>query len=268
MVPPTYTALTTKENDMSFAVYEVNGSRLNLTLDHDDLSQFPEQISAKLVWAAALMAKELNGDYVKREGRYDMVSWIDNDDNKRQTYEQVNLSNRSAMMGLLYYYPSHLNDYLEAAETMISDLQLDFMFKVLADDAEGYEDGLAKVIGKEKLNTHDFGVIAFAPYYAEQQKKRRNLTERLIDSHHIGSVDDVVNLALENIRVSPSYGEYGGWNVTAITDNNCLVSFYTSKAVFEKQDGWYGVTAKVKAHQVDWKTKTIPETRLNYVKLL
>lgn len=250
------------------ALYEVNGSRLNLALDHDDLSQFPEQISAKLVWAAAIMAKELNGDYVGRNRRYDMVTWIDDDGNERQTYEQVNLSNRSAMMGLLYYYPSHLNDYLEAAETMISELQLDFMFKVLADDAEGYEDGLAKVIGKEKINWHEYGVIAFAPYYAEKKQKERELEERLADSHHFGNVGEELNLALENITVRPSRGDYGGYNVTAITDNGCLVSFFTSKDVFEKQDRWYAVTAKVKAHQVDWKTKTIPETRLNYVKII
>ncbi len=249
-------------------IYEVNGSHLNLYLDNDGFADFPENISAKLVWAASLMAKELNGGYVKREGRFEIVEWDDENGNKRSSYEIVNVSNRAAMMGLIYHYPSHLNDYLVAAETMISELQLDFMFKVLAEDAEGYEDGIAKVIGKEKLRTNDFGVIAFAPYYYENIKSARVLSERVADSHHFGNVGDDVNLALENIRVNPSNGDYGGWNVTAITDNGCLVSFFTSKSAFENLDGWYGVKAKVKSHQMDWKTQSIAETRLNYVKII
>lgn len=251
-----------------FLDYQKNGKKLVVTLDYDELQVFPEQVSAKVVWAASLLAKELNGDYVKSEGRYDMVTWIDDDGNDRQTYEQVSLSNRSVMMGLIHRYPSLLNDYINQAENVINELQLDFMFKVLADDAEGYEDGLAKVIGKEYVNTNDYGVIAFAPYYAEKKQKERELEERLANSHHFGNVGEELNLALENIVVRAARGDYGGYNVTAITDNGCLVSFFTSKDVFQNQDGWYAVKAKVKAHQVDWKTKSIPETRLNYVKII
>lgn len=259
-----------EETQMGYqsAVYEVNGARLNLNLSADAVSDFPENITAKLVWAAALMAKELNGAYVKREGRYDIVEWEDDSGNKRSTHELINISNRLAMMGLIYYHSSHLKDYLEAAETLIGELQLDFMFKILSDDANGYEDGIAKVIGKETLRTNDFGVIAFAPYYYENIKAARVMEGRIAESRHIANVGDDVNLALENIRVTPSNGDYGGWNVTAITDNGCLVSFFTSKVAFTNLDGWYGVKAKVKSHQMDWKTQITAETRLNYVKII
>lgn len=251
-----------------FAIYEKGGKKFNLSLEYDDLEQFPENISAKLVWAAALMAKELNGDYVKREGRYDVVSWVDDEGNDRQTYEQVKLSNAAVMMGLIYFYPSHLNDYLEEAERIISETQLDFMFKALADGAENYEDGLIKVIGKEYVNSKDFGVLAFAPYYAEKKENERNLEERLANSKHIGNIGDEVTLILENIMVRDAKGDFGGWNVTAVTDNGCLVTYFTSKNALKDVSGWYAVKAKIKGHQYDWKTKSIAETRINYAKLL
>lgn len=251
-----------------FAIYKKDGKRYNLTLDYDAQSQFPENISAKLVWAAALMAKELNGDYVKRDGRWEMVAWVDDDGNERQTYEQTKLPNASVMMGLIYYYPSHLKDYLEEAERLLSEVQLDFMFKVLAEDAENYEDGLMKVIGKEQVTSRDFGVLAFAPYYAEKKEQERALEERLANSKHFGNHGEKVRIALENIQVRTAKGDYGGWNVTAVTDDGCLVTYFTSKEALTKQDGWYAAEAKIKSHQLDWKTKSIAETRINFVKLI
>lgn len=251
-----------------FAIYEKDGKRFNLSLDYDAQSQFPENISAKLVWAAALMAKELNGDYVKRDGKWEYITYYDENGKECQAYEQVKLPNAAVMMGLIYYYPSHLKNYLEEAERLLNETQLDFMFKVLAENAENYEDGLMKVIGKEKVNSRDFGVLAFAPYYAEKKENERAFSERIANSKHFGNYDEKVNIALENVQVRSAKGDYGGWNVTAVTDDGCLVSYFTSKEVLTKQDGWYAVEAKVKSHQLDWKTKTIPETRINYVKLL
>jgi len=249
--------------------YFHNGRRLTFDYNSDYRNSLDEVPMAR-VFAAAILAKKLNKNtYIKKEGNFEYVTVLDVNGNKHEKHVCVNQSNREVMIGLLAYYPEIVREKVEDAEKMIASLQLDFMFKALTDDAEGYEGGLLKVIAHETVKIEEYGVIAYAPFYYENYEKELEFKERVSKSKHIGKKDDKLRLAVENVSARYIRNDnYTGWTVTAVTGDGDLVSFFTSKEELTKQDGYYAINAKVKDHQKDWKYKEFNETRLNYVSII
>jgi hypothetical protein len=249
--------------------YFHNGRRLTFDYNADYRNSLDEVPMAR-VFAAAILAKQLNNNtYIKKEGNFAYVTVLDVDGSKHERHVCVNQSNREVMIGLLAYYPEIVREKVEDAEKMIASLQLDFMFKALTDDAEGYEGGLLKVIAHETVKIEEYGVIAYAPFYYENYEKELEFKERVSKSKHLGKKDEKLRLAVENVSARYIRNDnYTGWTVTAVTGDGDLVSFFTSKEELTKQDGYYAINAKVKDHQKDWKYKEFNETRLNYVSII
>lgn len=250
--------------------------------------------------SAALMAKELNNEYIKREGKhatFEESEWVQQGPNDtprevRVTVTRlVKVSNRTLMQDIFFYHPELLAVKKAEAQEMLSALQLELMFRVLASDGENsYEGSLSGVIAKENLRMNDFSVLAYAPYFLDKLEHERSIENRAAESSYIGRKGDSVTLVMEIVNMRRSAGasvqSFGGvamrssnyyrnqtadqvgWNIQAITDDGNLVSFFTSKDEIAKTKGWFAVKAKIKEHQIEWKYKKYKETRLSHVKVI
>lgn len=248
-----------------FAIYSYKGKKLVFDSDYRTISEIPLPTAL----AAAIMAKELNCEYIKKGGKSEYVRKIDHRGDEYDSFEVVKLSNYALMTMLLVHYPSHVKERIQEANDMLSSLQLDFMFKALTDEAEGYEGSVLKIIAKPDVFSQDFGIVAYLPFYQEGQEKERALKERIANSKHLGKEGDKLKLAIENISVRRVTGDnYSGWSITAIANEGDVVSFFTTKEELTKQVGYYGVTAKVKSIGKEWKYKEFNETKLTYVSLV
>jgi hypothetical protein len=249
-----------------FAIYSYQGKRLVFDTDYRTLGE----VSLDNVIAAAIIAKELNGnEYIKKGGKAEYVKKIDHRGDEYDSFEVVKLSNFTLLTMLLVHYPAIVKERVVEAAELISTLQLDFMFKALTDDAEGYEGSVLKIIAKPAIMSNDFGIAAYLPFYNENQEKERAYKERISNSKHLGKESEKLKLAIENITVRSVTGNnYSGWSVTAIANDGDLVTFFTTKEELTKQVGYYGVSAKVKSLGKDWKYKEFNETKLTYVSLI
>lgn len=250
--------------------------------------------------SAAIMAKELNNEYIKREGKhatFEESEWVQQgpNDNPREVRitvtRLVKVSNRTLMQDIFFYHPELLAVKKAEAEEMVSALQLELMFRVLASDGENsYEGSLSGVIAKENLRMNDFSVLAYAPYFLDKLEHERSIETRAAESSYIGRKGDSVTLVMEIVNMRKSAGASGqafggvamrssnyyrnqimdqvGWNIQAITDDGNLVSFFTSKDEIAKTKGWFAAKAKIKEHQIEWKYKKYKETRVNHVKII
>lgn len=249
-----------------YTKYYRDGKRLIFTYDYDSRERLHDTPIEYAV-AAAIVAKELNKHtYLKKDDVYGIVTKKNQDGVAYNSQEVVKTSNKDIIIGLLSYYKDLVNDKLPEATEMVSSLQLDFMFKALTDDAEGYEGSVLKIIAKPTVNINDLGIVAYIPFYHETQEKERAFKERISQSKHLGREGDKLKLAIENISVRRINGDnYSGWTITAVANDGDLVSFFTTKEELTQQVGYYAVSAKVKSLQKDWKYKEFDETRLSYV---
>lgn len=249
-----------------FSIYSYKGKRLIFDADYRTQGETP----LENVIAAAIIAKELNdNEYVKKGGKSEYVRKIDHKGKEYDSFEVVKLSNYTLVTMLLVHYPALVKERVAEAVELISALQLDFMFKALTDDAEGYEGSVLKIIAKPEVMSQDFGIAAYLPFYSENQEKERAYKERISKSKHLGKEGDKLKLAIENIAVRFVSGDnYSWWFVTAIANDGDLVTFFTTKEEITKQDGYYAVSAKVKSLGKDWKYKEFDETKLTYVSLI
>jgi len=213
--------------------------------------------------AASLVAKDINGTYVKRGNEYRNTD----PDKPYESYVIVRWSNRDTILILMANYPELVEERLEEAKEFISTLETNLAFKALSDHLTSFEISITEAIANSEVSRRNIGCLAYAPYYVENEIRNSDVNLRATDSKHLGVPGDKLTLILENIRVVESRG-YPGYNVSAITNTNDLVSFFTSKNDFCNIEGSYRITAKIKSCGVDWKTKSIPETRLNYVKIV
>jgi hypothetical protein len=249
-----------------FSIYSYKGKRLVFDADYRTQGDTP----LENVIAAAIIAKELNdNEYVKKGGKSEYVRKIDHRGDEYDSFEVVKLSNYTLVTMLLVHYPALVKERVTEATELLSSLQLDFMFKALTNDAEGYEGNVLKIIAKPEVMSTDFGIVAYLPFYSENQEKERAYKERISNSKHLGKEGEKLKLAIENISVRRVTGDnYSGWSINAIANDGDLVSFFTTKEELTKQVGYYGVTAKVKSLGKDWKYKEFNETKLTYVSLI
>ena len=224
----------------------------------------------KLV-ALAIMAQKINGEYCKRGGKSDFVEVYDEElDETIHQYMKVKEANRTVMEILAENDSLITMDVMLEAQDMINGLEMDYMFKVLGDDMNEFEQSIQAFLAEDDNDVNvrqHIGIVAYIPAYVEREAKQRDLAEQSIGSEWVGNVDKKIELEIEIISKRNATA-WAGWNVNAITTDGNRVSFFTGKNDIANTEGVFKVSAKVKDHGRVWKDESIKETRLNYVKLV
>ena len=221
------------------------------------------------VLALAIAAQRINGEYLKRGGKSDFVTRIE-DGEKVQRYTRIKESNRHVIQTLEEVVPNILEDteLLNAAQSMLDNLNMEFMFKVLGDNMNDFETSIHEFLAEnddELYIQKHMGVIAFIPEYVKRDTSKKELEERSVGSEYVGSKGDKVTIDIEIISKRQATA-WAGWNVNAITSDGNRVSFFTTKDDLSEMTGIFSITAKVKDCGTVWDNSDIKETRLNYVK--
>ena len=237
---------------------------------------YSQPISKVELLALAIMAQRINGEYLKPGGASDFVTKIE-DGEEVQRYERIKNSNRFVMETVQQIDPDVLTDELLAeAQEMLTNLEMEYMFKVLGDNMNDFENSIHQFLSDGpdvSLDGSDFeprahiGVVAYIPAYVERETKQRNLAERSIGSEYLGTKGESISAQIEIVSKRQATA-WAGWNVNAITTDGNRVSFFTTKDEISNKTGVFGISAKVKDCGVVWREEDIKETRLNYVKFI
>lgn len=235
---------------------------------------YNQPISKVELLALAIVAQRINGEYLKRGGASDFVTKIE-DGEEVQRYERTKNSNRFVMETVQQIDPDVLTDELLAeAQEMLTNLEMEYMFKVLADTMNDFENSIHQFLSDEpdvSLDGSNFeprahiGVVAYIPAYVEREAKQRNLAERSIGSEYLGTKGESISAQIEIVSKRQATA-WAGWNVNAITTDGNRVSFFTTKDDLANKKGVFKIAAKIKDCGNVWQDPDIKETRLNYVK--
>lgn len=247
-----------------------------LRLDENLVYQSP--ISKVEFLALAIVAQRINGEYIKRGGKSDFIDEVDDTDGETyQRFRKVAESNRFVMETVQQLDPNVLTpEVLEEAQTMLTNLEMDYMFKVLGDNMNDFENSIHQFISDAPdvtLDGSDFeprsyaGIVAYIPAYVERENKQKALTERSIGSEYIGTKGEAIVADIEIISKRQATA-WAGWNVNAITTDGNRVSFFTTKDDISNKKGVFKISAKVKDCGNVWQDPDTKETRLNYVKVI
>ena len=241
------------------------------SLDYKEVKAREDIGFAKLqVIAASVVANEFNEQqYVKVNGG--VYEFHETAEGSR--YLQNKISNRTIVEGILHSYPHLIKQkHLDSAKEILTELEVDFMFKILSEDMNEFEQSIAGILSSDdsKLDRRYWGTCAYLPTYTVKKAIDRQISDKSENSVHITSdrKDNKVFLDIEVIRVSISQ-VYGGYNVSAMTTEGNRISFYSSKEDWrDSKEKSFKIEAKVKSHGQVWKKEHIAETRLNYVKII
>lgn len=153
---------------------------------------------------------------------------------------------------------------LEQAESIIKHFRR-LSFGVIGDNINDY---LKRVFASTQNDTvmfKDFGVLASVPYVYDKEITAKEIKAQAKGTvqEYIGKIGETVFLNIRYIetRYVPKLNCYAHG---AVTDTNHLVNFL-NKIELGKPGTTQKIRAKVKAHGVNYTTKTL-ETQLNYVK--
>lgn len=247
--------------------------KYNFDISQVDYKEIKEReeigFSKQQVLAASIVANEFNeGEYIKVNGGE--FNFTETSEGSR--YLQQKISNKQIVEGILFLYPHLIQDkHIEAANNIITELEVDFMFKVLAEDMTEFESNIASILGSTtKLDRHYWGTCAYLPTYAVKKVWERQIIDKSEKSVHLNSdrKDGKIYTEIEVLKVNISQ-VYGGYNVSALSVDGNRVSFYSSKEDWRDSAGKsFKIEAKVKSHGTVWKQEHIKETRLNYVKII
>ena len=245
---------------------------VNLGLDSVAHSFYDNPISKVELLALAIAAQRINGEYVKRGGKSDFVDEVLEDGGVVQRFVKVKEANRFVMETVQSLDSSVITpELLKEAQEMMTNLEMEYMFKVLGDSMNDFESSIQQFLGDngdiQKTMRQHIGVVAYIPAYMERETKQRDLAERSIGSEYLGVKGDVVSAEIEIVSKRQATA-WAGWNVNAITTDGNRVSFFTTKDEISNKTGVFGISAKVKDCGVVWREEDIKETRLNYVKFI
>lgn len=228
---------------------------------------YSQPISKVELLALAIVSQRINGHYLKRGGASGFVTKIE-DGEEVQRYERIKNSNRFVMETVQQIDPDVLTDeLLVEAQEMLTNLEMEFMFKVLGDNMNDFESSIHQFIS----DVDDFeprmhiGVVAYLPAYIERENKQKELIERSIGSEYLGTKGEAITAEIEIISKRQATA-WAGWNVNAITTDGNRVSFFTTKDDLANKKGVFKIAAKIKDCGNVWQDPDIKETRLNYVK--
>lgn len=140
-------------------------------------------------------------------------------------------------------------------------------FGVIGDTLNDYMQRVFSSTQKAEVTFKDFGIVASVPAVYEKEMVKKRITKEAKESkqEHLGEIGQTLELNIRyiNTRYIQKLNCYGH---DAVTDTGHLINFL-NKSELGKTGLSQKIRAKVKAHGVNYTTKTI-ETQLNYVKVL
>ena len=109
-----------------------------------------------------------------------MVEFNFTETSEGSRYLQQKISNKQIVEGILFLYPHLFKINMSRANNIITELEVDFMFKVLAEDMTEFESNIASILGSTtKLDRHYWGTCAYLPTYAVKKVWKDRLKIRV-----------------------------------------------------------------------------------------
>lgn len=243
----------------------------NTALNLDENLVYKSTVSKVEFLALAIVAQRINGEYIKRGGKSDFIDEVDDTDGQTyQRFRKIAESNRFVMETVQQLNPNVITpEVLEEAQTMLTNLEMDYMFKVLGDNMNDFENSIHQFISdSSEFEPRAYaGIVAYIPAYVEREMKQKEVQERSSMSTWLGDKGDTITTEIEIISKRAATA-WAGWNVNAITTDGNRVSFFTGKEDIVNMPGVFKISAKVKDCSTVWQDPDTKETRINYVKII
>ncbi len=141
------------------------------------------------------------------------------------------------------------------------------LFSAMGGKLDQYSESIWKVLGKEKCNIMEIGLIASIPSAYNRDVKKESIEDRVLSEckdQYIGSVKDSVEGSVEVLSAVYSMN-YGSYIYSGIYDEKFLVSFWNGKKLAEQGD-IISIKGKIKRLTTSRFYQGAWETQLNYVK--
>lgn len=216
-----------------------------------------EQYPVALVWAAAVMATDANGGYVKEDQRV----W----DEATQTTRLIRRRNRDIMMDHLQHPQDITEDAKARGEQALNAIRNDITFRALKGRLTDFDQSVSKVLAVEgqfdtAQHRFELAIVACLPSTAERNQKRANSDARVqfAQGGLIAQPGAKVSAQIE-VLSSVFSQNYNCWFIKGITDQDQPVFF----SYREGHDAGTHLTIQgtVKAHRDNL-------TQLNRVRVL
>lgn len=230
----------------------------------------------KDVIVASVVADRVNKGYIKE------TNYIFNEDTDK--YVPTSMGNKNIMREMLLPGSSNKDDMNVLKLTPITATEGDFdlaqqicdhiegfSFKALSDELQGYEKTIYEIFEDDKVTTYDFGILASFPSSFKRSAKKEAIELKIAktcgDSEYIGKQGDKVQVDVKIVNHIFSRN-YMSHIYTGITNDNCLVNFWSQKNTDElgKVGSKITITGKVKRTSESRFYPGVKETQLNFVK--
>ncbi len=215
------------------------------------------QYPVALVWAAAVMATDANGGYVKEDQRV----W----DEAAQTSQLVRRRNRDIMMDHLQHPQDITAEAKAQGEMLLNNIRNDLTFRALKGRLTDFDQAVSKVLAVEGqfdtvLHRYELAIVASLPAAALRAQKRATADERVAFARGglIAQPGAKVSAQVE-VLSSVFSKNYNCWFIKGITDQDQPVFFSYREGI--DPGAHIAIQGTVKAHRDNL-------TQLNRVKVL
>lgn len=210
-----------------------------------------------LVWAAAVMATDTNGGYVKEDQRV----W----DEAAQTTRLVQRRNRDIMLEHLQHPQDITPEARAQGEMLLNNIRNDLTFRALKGRLTDFDQAVSKVLAVEgefdtALHRYEMAIVASLPAAALRAQKRATADERVkfATGGLIAQPGAKVSAQIE-VLSSVFSQNYNCWFIKGITDKDQPVFFSYRQGM--DVGTHFTIQGTVKAHRDNL-------TQLNRVKVL
>ena len=215
------------------------------------------QYPVALVWAAAVMATDRNGGYVKEDQRV----W----DEAAQTTRLVRRRNRDIMLEHLQHPQDITAEAKAQGEMLLNNIRNDLTFRALKGRLTDFDQAVSKVLAVEGqfdtvLHRYEMAIVASLPASALRAQKRATADERVkfATGGLIAQPGAKVSAQIE-VLSSVFSQNYNCWFIKGITDQDQPVFFSYRQG--HDAGTYLTIQGTVKAHRDNL-------TQLNRVKAL
>lgn len=158
-------------------------------------------------------------------------------------------------------------DVVTRAEGVRDAVIGDNVLRILSEQGNDFQKRIGEILAKTSMKVSELKSLAYVvPMAADIERKGK--MDLMLDGasrEHLGSVGTKIDVVASIMAVRFSR-EYSIWNHTAITEGGHVVSFFNKTK--HEEGTRLRLTANVKDHRSMYKRPDVPETRLNYVKIL
>ncbi len=216
-----------------------------------------DQYPVTLVWAAAVLATDINGGYVKEDQRV----W----DESAQTTKLVQRRNRDIMMDHLRHPQDLSPELLARGQELMNTVRNDLTFRALKGRLTDFDQAVSKVLAvtdqfDTAVHRYEMAIVASLPASAVRAQKRATADERVkfAQGGLIAQPGAKVSAQVEVLSAVFSQN-YNCWFIKGITDQDQPVFFSYREGMDAGTQ--LAIQGTVKAHRDNL-------TQLNRVKVL